>query len=280
MSTTISPNLHLWLTVLKDLNSDLVPDFVMTSELFYGQHDECDPEWDSCGFNERAILEYSEALRLIGGYSTPTSLEGVALDEFEPAVSLFTEILGVSLTENVVTHGGEWHEERIPFQLAQTHLPQWWWTCPTFVDPIGVPNTSSYMYGRRLASSFRYLANRSHDLFLEEDYVESVASRLSFSAGVPLARPEQILRIGSQSDYVSLVESCPRRVENESGEWAYMEPGYFPEAVPDWNALAGDYDAVVLDADAYVRYAWIPAETSYGTTWLSGWVPEAIYRLR
>lgn len=91
----------------------------------------------------------------------------------------------------------------------------------------------------------------------------------------PLAPSHQarILEITASTDWVRLVETYPLEITCSTREDWPQIPGRW--LIPDWAAVAGDYDGAHLSVHAYLTTAGRALPAGGGHTVLAGWDPDA-----
>ncbi|WP_417233750.1 hypothetical protein [Arthrobacter sp.] len=90
----------------------------------------------------------------------------------------------------------------------------------------------------------------------------------------------RILEIREPADWVGLVERQPLEVTQTWRKTAYESTGLDATwLIPDFAAVAQEYDGVHLTAAGYLATAGRPLESGRGLTLLAGWDPDATYWL-
>jgi len=149
-------------------------------------------------------------------------------------------------------------------------------------DDLDAPNSGSWWsspLGHGLLAGARSLAHyEAVGLFLVEecqgDFESALVQRLDVDAGA------RVLEIVSPADWVELTRAHPVdvtfarrhdwwRVSGWDGRWL----------MPDWQAVAGEYDGVHLTVTAYLAGAGRALPVDDAATMIAGWDPDATYWL-
>jgi hypothetical protein len=114
-------------------------------------------------------------------------------------------------------------------------------------------------------------------LALVEDYPGWVRARVS---PVAIDRPPRIYEITGPARWAELVSTYPFAVTAARRHDWYRTTGQVHEwFIPDWSAVAVDYDAVHLTMWGYLTTPGLAIPVDGGATVLAGWDPDATYWL-
>ncbi|CAM2929118.1 DUF4253 domain-containing protein [Prescottella defluvii] len=165
-------------------------------------------------------------------------------------------------------HALEW-EARFRQYLAEdpgSNVGGEWWSTPV---PSSTPSTTREREGVGAL-----------ELLLEEDSMGYDRARVR---PVRVDGTPRAYEIGGPADWARLVDSYPFPVPaSRRSEWYYTTGRYLDWHIPDWVAVAADYDAVHLTVHGYLTTPGIaiPLVERPGATVLAGWDPDATFWLR
>ncbi|ORI26643.1 hypothetical protein [Rhodococcus sp. 1168] len=184
-----------------------------------------------------------------------------------------------------------WPESTLPYRPLSTGLDVWrehvvameeryrldrverpdsrvggeWWS---------IPSPSSALSTTRAREGLGAL-----ELMLEEDSSGGGEARVW---PVHVVGEPRMYEISNPTDWARLVDSYPLAVpESKRSDWFETTGEYRQWVIPDWVAVAGDYDAVHLSIHGYLTTPGlaIPLSDSDGATVLGGWDPDATWWL-
>ncbi|QZS56051.1 hypothetical protein [Rhodococcus opacus] len=185
----------------------------------------------------------------------------------------------------------EWPESTLPYRSTAVGLDQWrdhvltmearfrtsraerpdnaisgeWWSTPL---PSAALETS------RALDDVGAL-----ELLLEEDSFGGDEARVW---PVTVRRTPRVYEITNPTDWARLVDAYPLAVvESKRSDWFHTTGEYHDWFIPDWTAVADDYDAVHLTLHGYLTTPGlaIPLADNNGATVLAGWNPDATWWL-
>jgi hypothetical protein len=92
-------------------------------------------------------------------------------------------------------------------------------------------------------------------------------------------RPPRIYEIGAPGDWIELVRRYPLDVSvAKRGDWWRTTGRDGRWLMPDWSAVADDFDAVHVSVLGYLRCAGVPLDVDdAAATLLAGWDPDATF---
>jgi hypothetical protein len=117
------------------------------------------------------------------------------------------------------------------------------------------------------------------ELLLEEDSFGGDEARVW---PVSIRRTPRVYEITNPTDWARLVDAYPLFVpESKRSDWFDTTGEYHDWFIPDWVAVADDYDAVHLTLHGYLTTPGlaIPLANNKGATVLAGWNPDATWWL-
>lgn len=160
----------------------------------------------------------------------------------------------------------EW-EARFRQYLAEDpdrHIGGEWWSTPGWT-----PSTTRARPGVGAV-----------ELLLEEDSRDYARARVR---PVRVHGAPRVYEIGGPAGWAHLVDTYPFPVPaSRHSDWFDTTGQYLDWHIPDWVAVAADYDAVHLSVHGYLTTPGIaiPLTALAGATVLAGWSPDATYWLR
>lgn len=169
---------------------------------------------------------------------------------------------------------GEWRERAVEtesrFRAYRTSNPDRnvageWWSTPIF---------SNTLTTTRARDGIGAL-----ELVMEEDSDGGGEARVW---PVQVRNPLRVYEISTPSDWARLVEKYPLSVaESRRSVWFDTTGEYRDWFIPDWAAVAEDYDAAHLSLHGYLTTPGmaIPLSDNVSATVLGGWDPDATYWL-
>ncbi|MFD4180224.1 hypothetical protein [Rhodococcus sp. NPDC058514] len=157
---------------------------------------------------------------------------------------------------------------------ADDRLERWnmnvggeWWSTPMTVRG-GVPATTRARTGLGAL-----------ELLLEEDSMGWERARVW---PLRIHGAPRVYEITDPAAWVRLVDAYPFAVPSRRSEWHHTTGVHHDWFIPDWAAVAVDYDAVHLTMTGYLGTPGIaiPLAAQSGATVLAGWDPDATFWLR
>lgn len=118
------------------------------------------------------------------------------------------------------------------------------------------------------------------ELLLEEDSLGYDRARVR---PVRVHGTPRVYEVTGPADWTHLVDTYPLPVPaSRRSEWYYTTGQYLDWFIPDWAAVAADFDAVHLTVHGYLSTPGIaiPLLAHPGATVLAGWDPDATFWLR
>ena len=117
------------------------------------------------------------------------------------------------------------------------------------------------------------------ELMLEEDSLSCGEARVW---PVHIRNNPRVYEISRPTDWAQLVDAYPLAVpESKRHDWFRTTGTHHRWYIPDWAAVAGDYDGVHLTLHGYLATPGtaIPLFNNAGATVLAGWDPDATWWL-
>lgn len=99
----------------------------------------------------------------------------------------------------------------------------------------------------------------------------------------PSPTAAKVLEVRTQPDWLRLVETWPAPASEATDELLSRHTGLDGRwLVPQWTAVAEEWDAVHLSIDAWARSAGVVQPVGEGSAWTlcAGWDPDATFWLR
>ncbi|MBO1901173.1 hypothetical protein J4H92_04320 [Leucobacter weissii] len=105
----------------------------------------------------------------------------------------------------------------------------------------------------------------------EDDFGDEEAT---INASIRETGPMRVWEIDGPADWVRLVDAAPAEATtSRDGYWGANETGWRWE-IPDWEAVAEEFDAVHVTVNGYLDTSCVPLETGSGArTMFVGWGP-------
>jgi hypothetical protein len=128
----------------------------------------------------------------------------------------------------------------------------------------------------RIADTTRQLVGSALPvkLFCHDDWVVDKKNVQIWVAEVPVGT--KIYEVHSPSDWVNLVTRFPREYPNPTmGEWLRWTDRSGPWLLPDWKAIAKNYDGVHVSVGGYLSTSYQALPIGDHFTILSGWHPDS-----
>lgn len=184
----------------------------------------------------------------------------------------------------------QWPESTAPYRPSEDHLKLWreraLQTEARFrQDRVDRPNNTmggewwSTPAGGTLSTSRSRDGLGALELMLEEDSSGCGEARVW---PVQVHGTPRVYEIANPTDWASLVDSYPFAVpESRRSVWLSTTGERHDWFIPDWLAVAEDYDAVHLSIYGYLTTPGlaIPLSHNQGATVLAGWDPDATWWL-
>lgn len=183
----------------------------------------------------------------------------------------------------------QWPESTAPYRRSESDLDQWrehvlkqeaWFREHRSAHPArsvdgewwSTPATSNTLVTSRARGGIGAL-----ELLLEEDSSGGGEARVW---PVSIRNSPRVYEISNPTDWAALVDAYPLAVpESRRSVWFETTGEYRDWFIPDWAAVAEDYDAAHLSLHGYLSTPGIaiPLSENAGATVLAGWDPDTTW---
>lgn len=311
-----SPHLQLWLEALvriehqgasviprKDLRvlEDLAPGFSTVQQPDFSTNEQINSWSQSASWQSRFLTLAGEQSRMIGGggeaFTVPDSAAAICkkyLGQFaeilrahlEPSGPYYLTTWGIALDQARALHDGS---PRL-VSVASDSSDEQWWTTPQYLSP----RASHITYSRRFIAETAWLSTLTCAEIFTEDRAQEIVQDMQSAADIvdradkragftwDFADDLPVYRIRSGADFSALTARFPLELRANTNHILKDRDtiGVPVDVIPNWSQVAQHYCGVFLEAEAFLGHTWLPLRTPYGTTAMTGWAPQTLYRLR
>lgn len=290
MVTTIGPYAIFWAAALEiagigdEFWADTLAEEVETSRALTQQVIEQLPR--SLDREESALLILGELMSGISPYAEPVTLAQATEHDVHRLRGSFRTVLDHMLDDRFIHYQPQADPPEAP--VADYSDGSMWWSSPSLRS--FTPNTleGGGVITRCFRRNYQVLGGVPLSSVLGDDAIMTVLEQIElwkrqenrepFTFIDPATFTKPILHLDSAASFVNITDRFPQsaRCTVHQNSWYWEQVGY--EELPSWLQLSTDYVGVTLGIDAYFD-SWIPIRTKFGTTRISGWIPESIFLL-